>query len=195
MLAEHAAAVLAIYQAGIDEGNATFETHVPAWEQLTAAKLADHRYVARRGVDVLGWVAVSAVSDRCVYGGVVEHSVYVHPGTRGQGIGRRLLDTLISSTEAAGIWTIQSGIFPENTASAGDIDRVLAASERSALVTVTPYTTDGSAEIAGDSTDLVLARHDGRLHVFHRDPDDHGTLLSGTPGGKDVHDTLADLLA
>ncbi len=77
----------------------------------------------------------------------------------------------------------------------GDIDRVLAASERSALVTVTPYTTDGSAEIAGDSTDLVLARHDGRLHVFHRDPGDHGTLVPGTPGGKDVRDTLAGLLA
>jgi L-amino acid N-acyltransferase YncA len=118
MLTEHAAAVLAIYQAGIDEGNATFETHTPAWEQFTAARLADHRYVARAGGHVLGWVAVSAVSDRCVYGGVVEHSVYVSPGARGQGIGRRLLDALISSTEATGIWTIQSGIFPENAASA-----------------------------------------------------------------------------
>ena len=68
--------------------------------------------------DVLGWVAVSAVSGRCVYAGVVEHSVYVHPGARGQGVGRQLLDALISSTEAAGIWTIESGIFPENTASA-----------------------------------------------------------------------------
>ena len=77
----------------------------------------------------------------------------------------------------------------------GDIDRVLAASERSALVTVTPYTTQGSAEIAGESTDLVLARHDGRLHVFHRDPDDHGTLVPGTPDGKDVRGTLTDLLS
>ena len=77
----------------------------------------------------------------------------------------------------------------------GDLDGVLAASERSALVTVTPYTTDGSAEIAGESTDLILARHDGRLHVFHRDPGDHGTLAPGTPGGKDVRGTLTDLLA
>ena len=76
----------------------------------------------------------------------------------------------------------------------GEIDRVLGASERSALVTVTPYTADGSAEIAGASTDLVLARHDGRLHVFHRDPDDHGQLVPGTPEGKDVHDTLVSLL-
>jgi hypothetical protein len=75
-----------------------------------------------------------------------------------------------------------------------DIDRVLAKSERSALVTVTPYTTDGSAEIAGDSTDLVLARRDSRLHIFHRDREDRGVLVPGTPGGKDVHGTLADLL-
>jgi L-amino acid N-acyltransferase YncA len=118
MTREHAAAVLAIYQAGIDEGNATFETRAPAWAEFTTARLADHRYVAVTRGDVLGWVAVSAVSDRCVYAGVVEHSVYVHPRARGRGVGRRLLRSLISSTEAAGIWTIQSGIFPENTASA-----------------------------------------------------------------------------
>jgi phosphinothricin acetyltransferase len=81
-----------------------------------ASRLAGHRFVA---VDdrVLGWVAVSAVSSRPVYAGVVEHSVYVHPDARGRGVGRRLLDALISSTEQAGVWTIQSGVFPENTAS------------------------------------------------------------------------------
>ena len=77
----------------------------------------------------------------------------------------------------------------------GEISRLLAASERSALVTVTPYTTDGSAEIAGASTDLVLARREGRLHVFHRDPGDHGRLVPGTPEGKDVRDTLVSLLS
>ena len=118
MTGTHAAAVLAIYQAGIDEGNATFETRAPTWDEFSAAKLPGHRYVARAGAGVLGWVAVSAVSSRCVYAGVVEHSVYVHPGARGQGVGRQLLATLISSTEEAGIWTIESGIFPENTASA-----------------------------------------------------------------------------
>jgi L-amino acid N-acyltransferase YncA len=117
MTEAHAAAVLAIYQAGIDEGDATFETQAPAWPEFTAARLPGHRYVARTGADVLGWVAVSPVSGRCVYAGVVEHSVYVHPAARGQGVGRQLLDTLVTSTEAAGIWTIQSGIFPENTAS------------------------------------------------------------------------------
>ena len=75
-----------------------------------------------------------------------------------------------------------------------DADRVLAKSERSALVTATLYTTQGSAETAGVSTDLVLARHDGQLHVFHRDPHDRARLVPGTPQGKDVHDTLVDLL-
>jgi L-amino acid N-acyltransferase YncA len=118
MVPEHAAAVLAIYRAGIDEGNATFETEAPGWDQFDAAKLPEHRFVAL-GADgeVLGWVAASAVSDRCVYAGVVEHSVYVSPAARGQGVGRALLEALVASTEAAGIWTIQSGIFPENAAS------------------------------------------------------------------------------
>lgn len=115
----HAEAVLAIYQAGIDEGNATFETIAPDWDSFNASRLPDHRFVALDDTDsVLGWAAVVPVSDRCVYSGVVEHSVYVHPDARGQGVGLALLDALAASTEAAGIWTIQSGIFPENTASA-----------------------------------------------------------------------------
>lgn len=120
MTAEHAEQVLAIYQDGIDEGNATFETQAPGWAEFSAARLPGHRFVAVDAADssvVLGWVAISATSGRPVYAGVVEHSVYVHAGARGRGVGRLLLDALISSTEAAGIWTIQSGIFPENTAS------------------------------------------------------------------------------
>ena len=117
MTGAHATAVLAIYQAGIEEGNATFETCAPGWAVFTAARLPAHRYVAITQGRVAGWVAASAVSGRCVYAGVVEHSVYVHPAARGRGIGYLLLGALIASTEAAGIWTIQSGIFPENTAS------------------------------------------------------------------------------
>jgi phosphinothricin acetyltransferase len=80
--------------------------------------LPAHRFVALdSGGAVLGWVACSPVSDRCAYAGVVENSVYVHSSARGRGVGRALLESLIASTEAAGIWTIQSGIFPENTAS------------------------------------------------------------------------------
>jgi phosphinothricin acetyltransferase len=123
MLAEHADQVLAIYQLGIDEGDATFETTAPTWQDFDASHLADHRFVALdapapgHAAGVVGWVAAVRVSERCVYAGVVEHSVYVHPAARGRGAGTALLRTLIDSTEAAGIWTIQSGVFPENNAS------------------------------------------------------------------------------
>ncbi|MFE9959339.1 GNAT family N-acetyltransferase [Micromonospora sp. NPDC005299] len=118
MTAEDADAVLAIYQAGLDAGDASFETTAPTWPEFDAAKLADHRFVAVDGDDtVIGWVAVSPTSTRAVYAGVVEHSVYVSPAAQGRGAGRLLLDALIASTEAAGVWTIQSGVFPENTAS------------------------------------------------------------------------------
>jgi phosphinothricin acetyltransferase len=110
--------VLRIYQAGLDTDLASFETVAPAWEAFDVGKLADHRFVAA-GEDgsVLGWVAVSTVSGRCVYAGVVEHSVYVDPTVHRRGVGLALLEALIASTEAAGIWTIQSGVFPDNTAS------------------------------------------------------------------------------
>ncbi len=109
-------AVAAIYAEGITTGQATFETEVPSWELWDAAHLADHRLVAEDG-GIRGWAAVSRVSTREAYAGVVEHSVYVAGDARGQGIGRTLLDALISSTEQAGIWTLQSGVFPENEAS------------------------------------------------------------------------------
>ncbi|GAA1615788.1 GNAT family N-acetyltransferase [Saccharothrix algeriensis] len=113
-----AGAVLAIYQLGIDTGNATFDTSAPTWQAFDTGRRPDHRLVAcDEGGRVLGWVAVSSVSARPAYAGVVEHSVYVHPDARGRGVGRALLEALIASTEAAGIWTIQSGVFPENTAS------------------------------------------------------------------------------
>jgi L-amino acid N-acyltransferase YncA len=110
--------VLDIYRLGIATGNATFETEPPDWPRFAASRLPEHRFVAL-GADgtVTGWIACGQVSDRCVYAGVVEHSVYVHPDVRGTGVGRALLTALILSTEAAGIWTIQSGIFPENTVS------------------------------------------------------------------------------
>ncbi|MGC9666218.1 N-acetyltransferase family protein [Planosporangium sp. 12N6] len=114
----HAAEVLDIYRAGIDGGQATFETEPPTWGRFAATRLPDHRFVAVDPTSrVLGWVACSPVSQRGAYAGVVEHSVYVHPDARGKGLGRALLHALIDSTEAAGIWTIQSAIFPENTAS------------------------------------------------------------------------------
>lgn len=113
----HGREVLAIYQAGLDTGNASFEVRAPDWARWNAGHLAAHRFVALDEARVLGWVAVSAVSGRAVYAGVVELSVYVDPDARGRGIGAALLAALIESTEADGIWTIQTGIFPENTAS------------------------------------------------------------------------------
>jgi len=114
---EHWPVVARIYAEGIATGDATFETEVPTWESWDGAHLDEHRFVALEDGEVVGWVAASSVSDRCVYAGVVEHSVYVAEGARGRGLGRVLLEALITSTEAAGIWTIQSGIFPENVQS------------------------------------------------------------------------------
>jgi L-amino acid N-acyltransferase YncA len=117
MTPDHAEAVLRIYGQGIEEGQATFERAVPEWAAFDAGKLPDHRFVAVGDGEVLGWVAVSATSKRACYAGVVEESVYVGRGARGRGVGAALLRALIDATEAAGIWTINAGIFPENEAS------------------------------------------------------------------------------
>ncbi|WP_433476193.1 N-acetyltransferase family protein [Spirillospora sp. CA-142024] len=114
--------VLTIYQHGLDTGHASFETIAPAWPEFDAAKLDRYRYVATDPTadpanNVLGWIAASPVSDRCCYAGVVEHSIYISPHARGQGIGTALLTTFIAATEADDIWTIQTGVFPENAPS------------------------------------------------------------------------------
>ena len=118
LAAEHWAQVERIYADGIATGHATFEAAPPTWDAFDAGKVREHRFVA---VDddgaVLGWAAASSVSDRCVYAGVIEHSVYVDPAARGRGVGRALLDALLDSAAAGGVWTVQSGIFPENSAS------------------------------------------------------------------------------
>ena len=114
---EHWPGVAHVYAEGIATGNATFEMEMPAWEAWHSSHLPEHRLVALRNGEVVGWAAVSPVSDRCVYGGVVENSLYVAEAARGQGLGQLLLEELIASTEAAGIWTIQTGIFPENEGS------------------------------------------------------------------------------
>ncbi len=108
MTAADWSSVEAIYREGIATGNATFEAEPPSWEAFDAGKLPEHRFVAVDGAEVLGWVAVSPTSTRPVYRGVVEHLRV----RRRRGVGHLLLDALIASTEAAGIWTIQSGILP-----------------------------------------------------------------------------------
>ena len=110
-------AVRAIYEAGIATGNATFDTTAPDWPAWDAGHLSDHRLVARQDGRVLGWTALAPVSDRCAYVGVAEDSIYVAPDAQGHGIGRALLSAVVASAERGGIWTVQTGIFPENQAS------------------------------------------------------------------------------
>jgi phosphinothricin acetyltransferase len=109
--------VASIYEAGIATGDATFETEAPPWDSWDRDHLAQPRLVASRKGVVVGWAALSPVSDRCVYQGVAEVSVYVDPRAIGQGVGRAVLRALVEASESAGIWTLQTGIFPENTAS------------------------------------------------------------------------------
>ncbi len=111
------AAVRRIFEDGIATGDATFETAAPSWEEWDGAHLPHSRLVARLGDDVVGWAALAPTSTRRVYRGVAELSVYVADGARGRGIGTALLHELIRSAEAEGIWTLQTGIFPENTVS------------------------------------------------------------------------------
>jgi phosphinothricin acetyltransferase len=117
MRSEDAAKVLRIYGEGIATGHATFEQDVPAWPAFDAGKLEKPRLVAELNDDIVGWAALSPVSSRCVYGGVGEMSVYVAEAARGRGVGRALLEAIITASEAEGIWMLNAGIFVENTAS------------------------------------------------------------------------------
>lgn len=110
-------AVRSIYQEGIETQLATFETEAPAWEDWDRSHRADCRLVARDDGRVLGWAALSPVSERCIYGGVAEVSVYLAEAARGVGLGKALLSELAGRSETAGIWTLQAGLLPENQAS------------------------------------------------------------------------------
>ena len=146
-------AVEAIYREGIDAGNATFEPQPPTWEAFDTGKVRDARLVA---VDddgsVVGWAAASPISSRPAYRGVIEHSVHVAQAAQGRGVGRQLLQAFLAAAEEAGYWMVQSGIFPENTASlvlherAGF--RTVGTRRAIALMTYGPY--------AGDWRDTVL---------------------------------------
>ena len=117
LLPEDWSAVADIYWDGMRDGLATFQTEVPGWEEWNAAHLPGHRLVAEHFDDVVGWAALSPASKRRCYAGVVENSVYVARQAQGRGVGKQLLEALIESARVAGIWTIQTSIFPENRAS------------------------------------------------------------------------------
>jgi phosphinothricin acetyltransferase len=110
-------AVRAIYIQGIETGNATFQQTAPEWNEWDAGHLPSCRLVARNAKEVVGWAALSTVSKRPVYRGLAEVSIYVATVARGTGIGARLMAALVAASETEGIWTLQAGIFPENTAS------------------------------------------------------------------------------
>lgn len=110
-------AVREIYEEGIAGGKATFEMYAPSWDAWNRARLRECRLVARSGDRVVGWVALSPVSERAVYRGVAELSIYVASAARGRGVGRTLLNRLIADSEVAGIWTLQAGVLVENEAS------------------------------------------------------------------------------
>lgn len=117
LLPQHWEAVKKIYEEGIATGNATFQTTAPAWEEWDQSHVQQARLVAIENGEVLGWAAITPVSGRCVYAGVGEVSVYVSAAARGKGIGKQLLQVLITESENNNFWTLQAGIFPENAAS------------------------------------------------------------------------------
>ncbi len=106
-----------IYDAGISTGNATFEIHSPDWIAWDKAHLKTCRLIASNCGKILGWAALSPVSQRAVYAGVAEVSIYIAPGHQGLGIGDLLMKALITNSEMHGIWTLQAAIFPENEGS------------------------------------------------------------------------------
>lgn len=114
---EHYPDVKRIYEQGLATGNSTFQTSAPDWHEWNSSHLADCRIVALADNGVAGWAALTPVSGRCVYAGVAEVSVYVDENFRGKGFGTKLLEALIRESESHNLWTLQAGIFPENTAS------------------------------------------------------------------------------
>ena len=118
LLPEHWEQVRRIHLEGIATGEATFETDsAPDWETWSGEHLEYGRLVALSGDRVIAWAALTAVSDRCVYAGVAEVSVYVGAEARGQGVGSQLMAALVDESEKHGLWTLQAGIFDGNDAS------------------------------------------------------------------------------
>lgn len=109
--------IMKIYAEGIATGMATFETSLPSWETWDNAHTAYGRIAVFENKSMMGWASLSPVSSRCVYGGVAEVSVYVSENARGKGIGKLLMNELISISESNGIWTLQSGVFRANKSS------------------------------------------------------------------------------
>lgn len=109
--------VAEIYKQGVDTGNATFQQEIPTWDAWNDAHLKTCRLIATINKEIAGWAALSPISERCIYAGVAEVSVYVSDKHKGKRVGTKLLESLIKASEKEQIWTLQAGIFPENIAS------------------------------------------------------------------------------
>lgn len=114
---QHYPEVARIYREGLETGIASFETEVPDWNTWNDKFSPDCRLVAMKGKEIVGWCALSVVSKRAVYRGVAEVTIYIDSEHRGNGVGQRLLQALVTASEEAGYWSLQAGIFPENEAS------------------------------------------------------------------------------
>jgi len=114
---KHWREVSAIYASGLATGHANFSSQVPGWAEWDNAHLKSCRIVMTDDGKVLGWAALTAISDRCVYAGVAEVSVYMAENARGSGIGKRLLNAIVDESEKNNLWTLEARIFAENLAS------------------------------------------------------------------------------
>ena len=114
---KHWPEVKAIYQTGIATSNATFATSAPEWAEWDAAHVKSCRLVAAENDVVIGWAALTAITDQCTFAGVAEVSVYVAENARGKGIGKQLLYALIEESEAHNFWTLEARILAENAVS------------------------------------------------------------------------------
>ena len=109
--------VVSIYGEGIATGQATFQDEPGTWVSWDEGHMRECRMVATINEEVVGWAGLSNVSNRCVYRGIAEVSVYIADSVKGKGIGKALMETLIEASEEANIWTLQASIFEENQAS------------------------------------------------------------------------------
>ena len=117
MKKEHWPEVETIYLEGIKTKNATFETASPGWDKWNESHLTHCRFVLKQDNNIIGWASLGTYSKRYVYRGVAEASIYIAISATGKGFGTCLLKKLIEASETNGIWTLQTGIFPENIAS------------------------------------------------------------------------------
>jgi len=114
---KHWPEVKAIYESGVATGNANFSHNIPDWSEWDKTHVKNCRLVAIEDSGVLGWAALTAISDSCVFAGVAEVSVYIAEGSRSKGIGKKLLSELVKLSEKNNLWTLESRIFIENLAS------------------------------------------------------------------------------